>query len=269
MTHAVEPFAADLDLAIRAARAAGAVVMPSFRTDAEVRYKSPEQPVTDADLAADRVLHEILLGERPDYGWLSEETRDSPARLEKARLWVVDPIDGTNSFVLGRAEFAISIGLVDEGRPVVGAVFNPATDELYHAVAAGGAFRNGVAIRVSPTGETAEARTLFASRWEMGRGELDHFVAPWQVRPMGSTAYKMAKVADGTADLFVSSGPKAEWDVAGAAVIVAEAGGRVTGPAGEPFRYNQPNPAWRGVVATNGLLHDAALALTRNHVPSY
>lgn len=268
---AAEPigFAADLELAIRAARAAGRVVMAAFRTDAQVRYKNPEQPVTDADLAADRILHEMLLGERPEYGWLSEETKDSPARLSRRRLWVVDPIDGTNSFVKGRAEFAICVGLVDDGKPVVGVVFNPATDELYHASVGGGAFVNGVPVHVSATDERAEARTLFASRWEMGRGELDHFTDPWRVRPMGSTAYKMAKVADGTADVFVSSGPKNEWDVAAAAVIVTEAGGRVTGPAGEEFRYNQPHPAWRGVVASNGLLHEAALALTRGHTASY
>jgi len=264
-----EHYAADLELAVRAAREAGRVVMAAFRTDAEVRYKSPEQPVTDADLAADRILHEMLLGGRPDYGWLSEETKDSPARLSKARLWVVDPIDGTNSFVKGRAEFAICVGLVDQGRPVIGVVFNPASGELYHAVAGGGAYLNGAPIHVLFTDETAEARTLFASRWEMGRGELDHFAEPWRVRPMGSTAYKMAKVADGTADVFVSSGPKNEWDVAAAAVIVTEAGGRVTGPAGEEFRYNQPDPAWRGVVASNDLLHPAVLALTRDHRASY
>jgi len=264
-----DPYAADLDLALRAARAAGEVVMPAFRSGAEVRYKSPEQPVTDADLAADRVLHDLLLGERPEYGWLSEETRDSPERLGKARLWVVDPIDGTNSFVKGRAEFAISIALVDAGEPVIGIVFNPATGELYHAVTGGGAFLNDAPIHVTRTDESAGARTLFASRWEMGRGELDHFAAPWQVVPMGSTAYKMAKVADGTADVFVSSGPKNEWDVAGAAVIVTEAGGTVTGPTGHPFRYNQPDPAWRGVVASNGLLHDSVIALTRDHRASY
>lgn len=258
--------ATDLELAIRAIREAGRVVMPAFRTDAEVRYKGPEQPVTDADLAADRVLHDTLLGERPGYGWLSEETKDSPARLGKRRLWVVDPIDGTNSFIQGRAEFAICIGLVEDGRAVLGVIFNPATDELYHAVEGGGAFLNGAPVRVSTTDEAAEARTIFASRWEMGRGELDHFVAPWRVLPMGSTAYKMVKVADGTADVFISAGPKAEWDVAAAAVIVAEAGGRVTGPTGEPFRYNQPDPAWRGVVASNGLLHAAVLAMNPSHL---
>jgi myo-inositol-1(or 4)-monophosphatase len=259
-------FAEDLELAIRAARAAGEAILPAFRSDQEVRFKGPDQPVTDADLEADRILHETLLGARPDYGWLSEETKDSPARLEKARLWVVDPIDGTNSFVHGRPEFAICVAMVEAGRPVVGIVYNPATGELYHAVAGGGAFLNGAPIRVSRTNGAGEPRRIVASRWEMGRGELAHFTEPWRVSPLGSTAYKMAKVAEGVADVFVSAGPKNEWDVAGAAVIVTEAGGRVTGPRGEPFRYNQPDPAWRGVVASNGLLHDAVLAMNPSHL---
>ena len=260
-------YAADLDLALRATRAAGEAILPAFRAETEVRFKAPDQPVTDADLAADRILHEMLLGDRPHYGWLSEETRDSPARLARERLWVVDPIDGTNSFVKGIAEFAISVALVDGGEPVLGVVYDPATGELYHAVAGGGAFLNDAPIRVSATDERAEARRLIGSRWEIRRGELAHFVEPWRVSPLGSTASKMAQVADGTADVFVSSGPKNEWDVAGAAVLVAEAGGRVTGPTGEPFRYNQPNPAWRGVVASNGLLHRAVLAMNPSHLP--
>jgi len=259
--------AADLDLALRAIRAAGEAILPAFHGGQEVRFKGPDQPVTDADLLADRILREMLLGERPEYGWLSEETKDSPARLAKERLWVVDPIDGTNSFVQGIAEFGISVALVDQGEPVIGLVFNPATNELYHAAAGGGAFLNGAPIRVSATDERAEMRTLIGSRWEIRRGELAHFTAPWRVSPLGSTAYKMAKVADGTADVFVSSGPKNEWDVAGAAVIVAEAGGRVSGPTGEPFRYNQPDPAWRGVVASNGRLHQAVLAMNPSHLP--
>jgi myo-inositol-1(or 4)-monophosphatase len=254
-------YAADLELALRAIRAAGEAILPWFRAELEVRFKSPDQPVTEADLLADRILHQALLGERPDYGWLSEETKDTPERLGKERLWVVDPIDGTNSFVQGRPEFAISVGLVDAGRAVVGAVFNPASGELYHAVASGGAFLNGAPIRVSTTDEAAEVRTVGASRWEMGRGEFAHFAAPWRVLPLGSTAWKMAKVAEGVVDVFVSAGPKNEWDVAGAAVIVTEAGGRVTAPSGAELRYNQPNPAWRGIVATNGHLHDAVLAM--------
>jgi myo-inositol-1(or 4)-monophosphatase len=254
-------YAADLELVLRAVRAAGDAVLPAFRAGLEVRFKEPGQPVTDADLEADRILHEVLLGGRPEYGWLSEETSDTPERLAKERLWVVDPIDGTNSFVKGYPEFAISVALVDRGRAVVGVVLNPATDELYHAAIGGGAFLNGAPIRVSTTDEAAGVRTLAASRGEMRRGEVDHFAAPWRVSPLGSTAYNMAKVADGSVDVYVSAGPKKEWDVAGAAVVVTEAGGRVTRPGGAELRYNQPDPAWRGIVATNGVLHEAVLAM--------
>lgn len=259
--HVPVDYAADLELALRAIRAAGEAILPAFRAEREVRYKSPDQPVTDADLEADRILRDVLLGGRPEYGWLSEETKDTPERLTKERLWVVDPIDGTNSFIEGYAEFAISVALVDRGRVVVGAVFNPATDELYHAVAGGGAFLNGAPIHVSRTDERAEVRVVGASRWEIARGELARFTPPWRVLPLGSTAWKMAKVADGSVDVFVSAGPKNEWDVAGAAVIVAEAGGRVTGPTGAELRYNQPDPAWQGIVASNALLHDAVLGV--------
>jgi myo-inositol-1(or 4)-monophosphatase len=258
--------AADLELALGAVRAAGKAVLHWFRANPEVRYKSPDQPVTEADLEADRILHGALLEGRPGYGWLSEETADSPARLACERLWVVDPIDGTNSFVLGRPEFALSVGLVERGEAVLGVVFNPASDELYHAVLGEGAWLNGTRIHVSSTTPQALELRISASRWEMERGELDHFTAPWRVSPLGSTAYKMAKVAEGVTDVFISAGPKNEWDVAGAAVIVAEAGGRVSGPRGLPFRYNQPDPAWRGVVASNGLLHDAVLAMDPSHL---
>lgn len=251
---------ADLELALRAARAAAEVIRPAFRAEMEVRYKDPDQPVTDADVEADRVIREVLIGGRPEYGWLSEETADSPERLGRRMLWVVDPIDGTNSFVKGIAEFAVSIGLVDGERAVLGVVANPATGEVYHAVAGGGAFLNGEPIRVS--GRETMPRVL-CSRSELRRGELGAFAATCTLDPLGSTAYKMVKVADGTGDAFVSFGPKHEWDVCGAEVIVREAGGDVTGLDGRAFRYNQPHPSWRGVAASNGLVHEAMLGAAR------
>ena len=249
---------AEVALAVRAVRAAAEVVMRAFRVEQEVRYKSDDQPVTEADLAADRLLKGILLGERPGYGWLSEETADSPARLSCERVWVVDPIDGTSSFVKGRPEFAVGVGLVEGGRAVVGVVMNPATGEVFHAAEGAGAYRDGVPLRVSGVGVDARPR-IVASRWEMKRGELDPFHAAWAVSPLGSTAYKMTRVAEGGAEAFVSRGPKAEWDVCAPAVIVAEAGGRVTTLDGAPIRYNQPDPHWRGLAVTNAHVHDALL----------
>lgn len=257
MTAPAPDLRADLELAIAAARTAGRAVMGFFRQGAEVRYKGPEQPVTDTDLTADRILREALLGARPEYGWLSEETADSPDRLGRERVWVVDPIDGTNSFVLGIAEFAVCVGLAEGGRAVLGVVYNPATDELYSAVAGEGAFRDGEPIRVS----AEERRLVLASRSEIRRGEFGPFADGWTVRPLGSTAYRMVKVADGTGDVFVSRGPKGEWDLCAAGVVVEEAGGRVTDVAGNPLRYNRPAPVLRGVAASNGALHAAALGV--------
>jgi myo-inositol-1(or 4)-monophosphatase len=252
---------ADLDLAVRAARAAGREVMKHFRGGGEVRYKSADQPVTEADLAADRMLRETLLGERPDYGWLSEETADSPDRLGRARVWLVDPIDGTRSFVDGVAEFAVSVGLAVDGQSVVGVVYNPATDELYHASLGGGAFRNGAPIRVAagPAGPAGPPVAL-ASRSEIRRGEFDELREEWEVRPYGSTTCKMVKVADGSAHLFLSRGPKSEWDVCAADLVVREAGGGVTDAEGRELRYNRPEPFVRGVLATGGVDHGATLA---------
>ena len=260
-TRLSDTYQADLDLAIRAARAAGEGIMRAFRVEQEVTFKSANQPVTEADLAADRILHRILLGERPEYGWLSEETRDSPERLRRERVWVVDPIDGTNSFVQGRPEFTVCIGLVDGGRAVAGVVHNPVTGEVFHAIAGGGAFRNGTPIRVSRI-EMGECPRIVASRWEMKHGDFDPFGGEWLVLPLGSTAYKMCRVAEGGAEGFISRGPKAEWDVCAPVVIVQEAGGQVTRLDGGPPEFNQPEPQWRGIAASNGLVHDHLLRIS-------
>jgi myo-inositol-1(or 4)-monophosphatase len=257
---------ADMEVAIAAVRAAGEAILPGFRSGQDVRYKSADQPVTDSDLLADEMLKAALIGARPEYGWLSEETKDSPDRLGRERVWVVDPIDGTNSFVKGIAEWAISVDLAVDGEAVLGIVHNPVTGELFHAVRGGGAFLNGEPIRVSAATPQASERTCLASRGEMKRGEFDRFHG-WTLKPLGSTAYKMAKVADGTGDVFVSRGPKSEWDVCGADVIVTEAGGRVTDSLGRPLAYNRPNPEVQGTIATNGALHDPLCAFVGSLPP--
>lgn len=251
--------AADLKLALTAAHAAGGAVLPSFRTSQEVRFKGPEQPVTDADLLADRILRERLLNERPGYGWLSEETADSSERLERDAVWVVDPIDGTTSYVDGVPEWAVSVGLVVRGEVVLGVVFNPATGETYHAIRGEGAFRDGEPIHVSTTAEDAVSPSLAASRAEMGRGDFEGLDGRWRLTPLGSTTYKMMHVADGQADAYLSRGPKSEWDLCAAALVVAEAGGRVTDASGAALRFNQPQPVTAGVVVSNGALHAGLL----------
>jgi myo-inositol-1(or 4)-monophosphatase len=258
---------ADVVLAIDAARRAGEVVMRFFGRDLPVAYKAPEQPLTEADLAADTLLRELLLGARPEYGWLSEETRDRPDRLTSRRVWIVDPIDGTRSFIAKRPEFAISIGLVHDGTPIVGVVYNPARDELFHAVRGGGAFvvrgdTAPVRLRVGAR-ELRNGVTMLASRSEIAAGEFDAFRDEWRIQPAGSTAYKLAGIAESQGDAFVSRGPKSEWDICAGVLLVSEAGGRATDLSGAAAQFNCADPYVHGMLATNGTLHDALLARIR------
>lgn len=246
----------DVQLAQEAARAAGAIIMKSFRTEMDVVLKSPDQPVTEADLAADAILKDILWGARPDYGWLSEETADNAARLDKQKVWLVDPIDGTRSFISGLSEFSISIGLADAGRPVVGVVYNPATDELFSAVAGGGAWRDGKRLRA---GGDRPRSVLVASRGEIRQGHFEPFKAEFDVRGLGSTAYKLCKVAEGEVDVFMSRGPRSEWDLCGGDVIISEAGGFMSDFGGRALQYNQPLPQITGVVAARADVHAGLL----------
>ncbi|MEX2282104.1 MAG: 3'(2'),5'-bisphosphate nucleotidase CysQ [Gemmatimonadota bacterium] len=250
----------DLDLALEAARAAGTSIMRVFGNKHEVTYKSPGQPVTAADLEADRILHEVLLSARPDYGWLSEETVDHPDRLDCDRVWIVDPIDGTRTFIKGKPEFSISIALAHHGAVVLGVVANPATGETFWAVRGSGAYLDDARLKVSERA-TADGATIVASSNELRVGEFSPFRDGWTIQPVGSTAYKLARVAQGAAEAFLSRGSKSEWDVAAGDLIVQEAGGRVTDLRRQPLRYNQPDPYVHGILATNGRLHEHILAM--------
>ncbi len=254
----------ELDATLQIAREvtlqAGRAIRSYFKHSYEVRDKSYDNPVTTADLAADRILREGLTAAFPDYGWLSEETADDLARLDRSRVWVVDPIDGTKEFIMGLPEFAVSVALVQGEQVVLGIVYNPATEELFHATRGGGAFLNGTPIKVSPRRQVEGARVP-ASRSECKRGEFEPFTERVQVVPTGSIAYKMALVAAGRGDATWSQGPKHEWDVCGGALLVAEAGGQVTDLACQPYRFNQPRPKVNGVVATNGALHTGIMGL--------
>jgi myo-inositol-1(or 4)-monophosphatase len=252
---------ADRALAIDAARVAGQLALDHWERALDVRHKSADQPVTAADIAVDRLLRARFAEARPDDGWLSEESRDARSRLERNRVWIVDPIDGTRSYIARRPEFTISIALVVAGVPVVGVVCNPATDELYHAVRGGGAVKEhgntSAALRV----RAAPARPLLlASRSEVGAGELEPFRDDWDIALVGSTAYKLARVAAGEADGYVSRGAKSEWDVAAGVLLVQEAGGRATELDGAAARFNRPLPVLRGIVAA-GHVYDRLSAI--------
>ncbi len=245
-------------------REAGQAVMQFYQSSFTVRDKSPDNPVTEADLASDTLLKRRLGELVPQAGWLSEETADNPSRLEQNWLWVVDPIDGTKEFVMGIPEFSISVALVEAGLPVLGIVFNPATDELFVAERGQGVWCNGETVGVSGRNQLSGS-LIDASRSEIKRGEFDPFKELVQLRITGSIAYKLARVASGQADGTWSRGPKHEWDICAGALLVQEAGGVAVDLDGNPFMFNKSWPKVNGIIADNGHLHAAILAALAPH----
>lgn len=204
-------------------------------------------PVTAADEAADRVLREIL--PQAGEGWLSEESIDDPRRLTCDRVWVVDPIDGTREFIEGVPEWCISIGLVEDGVPVAGGIFNPVTDELVLGSLEGGVTLNGAPVTVTEPSLDAPI-TVLASRSEIRRGEWDRFQDDrFVVKPCGSVAYKLGLVAAGLADATWTLVPKMEWDVVGGTALVRAAGGVVSLADGAEPGFNKPEPKFPNYVA--------------------
>jgi myo-inositol-1(or 4)-monophosphatase len=238
---------------------AGSAVMMYYASSYTVKDKSKDNPVTDADYAADRLLREGLTALLPEAGWLSEETRDRPDRLNKRLVWIVDPLDGTKEFIMGISEFAVSVGLVEDGQPILGVVYNPAKDELFYGIRGNGIFFNGLRAQVSGCGQLEEAQ-VDASRSEVKRGEFKPFEDLFKIRIMGSTAYKLARVAAGLCDASWSRGPKNEWDICAGVLLVTEAGGCCVDLGNSPFTFNRSNTLVSGFIADNGHLHENIIA---------
>ena len=229
----------ELDIAIQAAKEAGKIAMGYYQNSYDIREKSPNNPVTTADLMTNQRIREIIYHAFPDDGWLSEETEDSPDRLAKARVWIIDPIDGTEEFIAGIPEFAISIALVVEGVPVIGVLHNPATAELFYAYTGGGAFCNGTPMHCSSCRNLKQA-SMLVSQTEHRKGLLAGLIPlVAEIQYIGSVAYKLAKLAAGTSDLYVTVRPKNEWDFCAGDLILREAGGVLWDKAGQTIRYNK------------------------------
>jgi myo-inositol-1(or 4)-monophosphatase len=249
---------------IHAALEAGREVLNRFTPGAiEAEYKAGHDPVTEADRAVDAMLKKHLL--REGEGWLSEETIDDHSRLSKQRVWVVDPLDGTREFVQGIPEFCVSIAMVENGVPIAGGICNPATDELILGARDTGVTYNGSPAQPSQRRDLHGALVL-ASRSEVKRGEWKQFEsAEFNIRPMGSVAYKLGLVAAGRADLTFTLVPKNEWDVAAGAALVESAGGWTLKLDHSPLRCNQKNPLISGLLAGGPFLRSPLLALLEHH----
>ncbi|MCZ6463616.1 MAG: 3'(2'),5'-bisphosphate nucleotidase CysQ [Proteobacteria bacterium] len=232
-------YARELEVALAAGREAAAILLHYYETGAETWEKSEDNPLTQADLASDRVIAKHLTAAFPDDGLLSEEVVSTPARLEKSRVWIVDPMDGTKEFTRKIPEFCASIALTEDGEPVVGVIVNGVTEEAIWATRGGGCFREGEPGHVSSVSSLAEA-VVIASRTEISRNQFDPYNG-WfkEIRGVGSIAWKLACVACGDGDLNISVAPKNEWDVCAGDILVREAGGRYVDFDGQRRIYNQ------------------------------
>ncbi|MBL8896641.1 MAG: 3'(2'),5'-bisphosphate nucleotidase CysQ [Planctomycetes bacterium] len=241
------PYADELARVLAALQAVRPLLERYASLDLSVDYKREDHPVTIADREADDLLREML--PRAGEGWLSEETADDERRLRDRRVWIVDPLDGTKEFIKRIPEWSISIGLVEDGVPVVGGILNPPANSLVLGAIGHGVTKNGVSARTKPWRGYREAEVL-ASRSEIGRGEWAPFERfGFKIRPVGSVAYKLAEVAAGTADATWTLVPKSEWDVAAGVALVRAAGGSVCLPDGSAPLFNQRQPRYPGLIA--------------------
>jgi myo-inositol-1(or 4)-monophosphatase len=237
----------DLRRIAEALSAATTLLLELGDSAARPDFKSGGDPVTEADRAANDLLFRML--PRDGEGWLSEESKDNPSRLDRQRVWVVDPLDGTKEFVAGIPEWCVSVGLVEDGRPVAGGVSNPTTGEVFL-----GSLETGLLVigddSAKPARPPLNGAVVLASRSEVKRGKWTHLGnAPFTVRPVGSVAYRLACVAADFADASWTLDPRHEWDVAAGVALVLAARGEAKALDGSPLFFNRPIPRFDGMAA--------------------
>lgn len=216
-------------------------------------------PVTEADIEIDRMLRAGLLAARPGYGWLSEETEDDPARLAHERVFIVDPIDGTRSFMRGEDTFCHALAIAEAGEIVAAVAYFPIRDEMFEAVKGSGAFRDGIPLAVSGRTEIEGASAL-AGRAQVVPSSWPGGAPPVTREFRNSLVYRHCLVASGRFDIAFTLRAAWEWDVAAGALIAAEAGATVSTAEGRDWRYNAPHPRMPGVVIGPAALHADILA---------
>lgn len=245
----------DLALLIDCARKAGQIAT-AFTGETAKRWDKPDDagPVTEADLAVNAMLHETLLAARPDYGWLSEESDDGAARLDQSSVFIIDPIDGTRSFIEGSDTWSHSLAIAQNGQITAAVVFLPKLDRLFAASLGGGATLNDQKIASSRTQGLKNA-TILATKpvmadqhWPLGDPGFKRAHRP-------SLAYRLGLVGQGRFDGMVTLRKSWEWDIAAGALIVTEAGGLCTDKTGAPLRFNNADPRLNGVLAGGASIH--------------
>jgi myo-inositol-1(or 4)-monophosphatase len=255
--------AGDGALLAQAVREAGALALSLFRTDLKNWTKGVSSPVSEADIAVNDLLEQRLRQARPDYGWLSEESADDHSRLRHRLLWVVDPIDGTRNYIGGKDDWCVSVALVENGSPLLAALFAPAYDEFFFAARGQGASCNGKALRATAGTELDFARVAgpkpLVERLRKTLGDIT-------LHPrIGSLALRLCRVADGKLDAAFAGGNSHDWDIAAADLIVQEADARFTTLSGDAVGYNRREVTHGVLVAAGRDRHAEIIRHFRHH----
>jgi myo-inositol-1(or 4)-monophosphatase len=243
-------------------REAGALALSMFGTPINNWTKFESSPVSDADIAVDRLLRERLMDEGSGIAWLSEESVDDASRLAARHVWIVDPIDGTRAYLAGSPDWTVSAALVENGRPIAACLYAPVTDEFFMAIANQGATCNGAPIT------TTDGLTLDHARVAGPRSLVDRLLA---VQPslsvvprVRSLALRLARLAHGACDLAIAGANCHDWDLAAADLLVHEAGGVLTPVGGGAVIYNRPVPRHGVLVAAGRHRHAMLVELFRD-----
>jgi myo-inositol-1(or 4)-monophosphatase len=246
-----------------AVREAGALALSLFRTEVKNWIKGASSPVSDADIAANDLLEQRLRSATPDYGWLSEESVDDRSRLERPLVWVVDPIDGTRNYLAGKEDWCVSVALVENGSPLLAALFAPATDEFFFAARGQGASCNGAALRAT-SGTALDFARVAGPKPLVER--LKRTLSDISLHPrIGSLALRLCRVADGRLDAAFAGGNSHDWDLAAADLIVHEADGNLTALSGEAITYNRREVTHGVLVAAGRDRHAEIVRHFRHH----
>lgn len=256
--------AQDARLLVESVREAGQLALSMFGTNVRNWIKGASSPVSEADIAANDLLESRLRSVTPDYGWLSEESADDPARLAARRVWIVDPIDGTRSYLAGRNDWCVSVALVEDAAPILAAVFAPVSDEFFVAMRGQGTTLNGAPVRAA-AGTSLDFARVAGPKPLVEK--LDPGMKRIELHPrIGSLALRLCRVAHGALDAAFAGGQSRDWDLAAAHLIVQEANGKMTALSGDPILYNRPDVV-HGVLVAAGLDRHARIVAHFRETP--
>ena len=252
---------------------AGKKIMEIYNSpDFEIEIKSDNSPITRADKAANDYIVQKVKEKYPDFGLLSEESKDTKERLHKEYVWVIDPLDGTKEFIKRNGEFTVNVGLVKNGKPVVGVVLIPVKNEIYYAVEGGGAFYeslNGENLKISASHKSEYNEMVMVKSRSHASEKLMKLIDKYKFKDVkdSGSSIKICLIAHGLADIYFRFGNTNEWDICAAHCVLSEAGGKMTDCLGNTLIYNKVDPLNRnGFIASNNAIHSKFVEMAQETI---